>query len=248
MMMDNNNRQVIVDRIKKLLGLAADNAAHDGEIENAMEAANRLIRDYQVEQTELDAASPERDETYGKVFAPFTTVNSTPWMGQLAQAVAMSVGSVQCYRCSGSVTSGTFGRPEVRAGVQFYGPEADVMLAKAIFDEWLQTIATIAYGRYGGIARGDGRNYCLGFASALMQIARTLYRPSPELGTAIVPVAQALEVKRAKGSEWLRSTGVRLRTGGTYTGVTNHNAFAAGRSDGANSGFGRAHRTRALGA
>lgn len=246
MMMD-NNRQVIVDRIKKLLGLAADNAAHNGEIENAMEAASRLIRDYQVEQSELDAASPEREESYGDTFAPFTTANSTPWMGALAQAVAMSVGSVQCYRCHAAVTSGAFGKPESRAGVKFYGPEADVMLARAIFEEWLQTIATIAYGRYGGIARGDGRNYCLGFVSALTNIAQNLYRPTPETGTAIVPVAQALEVKRVKGSEWLRSTGVRLRTGSRTTGVTNHNAYASGRSDGANSGFGRAPRTSSLG-
>lgn len=235
-----DSKQKIVDRVRKLLNLAEDGGATNGEIENAMKMASDLIAKYQIEKTELEASEEEvTEETYGKTFVDLKTRRS-PWMGFLAMAVASAVGSVGVYQGSQMIKKGVFGREEKANGYTFYGPDADVALAREVFEEWLAVIATIATGRYGSPFFGDGRAYSIGFASELSKLARDLYKPSTYSGsTDIVPVANALAVKRTKADAWLSKNGPRLsRSGGKVSlGSGSRGAYQQGQSDGRNSGF-----------
>lgn len=246
-------REKIVDRVRKLLNLAANDAAAEGEIRNAMKAASKLIAQYQIEKTELEAAAEEVESTtYAKDFASFGSSRGAPWMGVLAMAVARAVGSVQVYASREGIKKGAFDRVEVESGVVFYGPDSDVLLAKEVFAEWLLVIATISVGRYGGSFRGEGREYAIGFATSLYEIAKDLYKPKPEAlpgssSRAIVPVESALAKKREEGSAWLRSQGVNLGgVGKSYSVRSGSGAYSQGRADGRSSGFG-VSRTKSLG-
>lgn len=249
-----NARDRAVDRVRKLLNLAEGDGAADGEIRNAMKAASDLIAEYQIEQIELEAAKETAEATnYAKDFASFGTSRGAPWMGTLAIAVARAVGSVQVYASHGRVKKGAFGREEVESGVVFYGPDSDVILAKEVFAEWLLVIATISVGRYGGSFRGEGREYAIGFAASLYEIAKGLYKPKAEdalpgpTSTAIVPVEAALAKKREEASSWLRSEGVKLGSSGkSYSVRSGSGAYSQGRADGRSSGFG-VSRTKSLG-
>ncbi|MEQ1761580.1 MAG: DUF2786 domain-containing protein [Pyrinomonadaceae bacterium] len=243
-------RAKVLERVRKLLRLSENDAAADGEIRNAMEAAANLISQYQIDRVEIEKTEEPEADVYGSDFASFNAKRSSPWMGTLAMAIARAVGSVQCYSSKQSVAKGVFARPEIEAGVVFYGPEGDVALARALFGEWLHSIATITLGRYGAIFTGEGRAYAMGFASALYEIAGTLYqgpttKPLPGSSREIVPVASVLAEKRANGSSWLRSQGVKLGSAGR-TRVSTSGAYSEGRADGKASGFG-VTRTRTLG-
>lgn len=238
-------RERAVDRVRKLLNLARGDGAADGEIRNAMAAATDLIARYQIEQVELEAEAGVATN-YTKDFASFGASRGAPWMDTLAMAVAKAVGSVQVYSSHGRVKKGAFGREEVESGVVFYGPDSDVLLAKDVFAEWLLVIATISVGRYGGSFRGEGREYAIGFATSLYEIARDLYKPKPE-ARAIVPVEAALAKKREEASSWLRSQGVNLGSSGkSYSVRSGSGAYSQGRADGRSSGFG-VSRTKSLG-
>lgn len=253
-------RAKVLGTVRKLLNLAEGDGAADLEIQNAMNAAARLIAQHQIEQYELEAEEQTPEETrYARDFASFNTKRAAPWMGVLGMAIARAVGSVQCYGEKKAVPKGAFGRVEVEAGIVFYGPDSDVLLAKDLFAEWLSTVATLALGRYGGFFTGPGREYAYGFASALYEIGKNLYKPeaaslpgasAPGAAPASSPytlarVEATLVKKKVEASAWLRSQGVRLGKGSRPT-VNFSGAYAQGRADGRNAGFG-VTRTKALG-
>lgn len=249
-----NARDRAVDRVRKLLNLAKGDGAAEGEIRNAMKAASDLIAEYQIEQIELEAAKETVETTnYAKDFTSFGVSRGAPWMSTLANAVALAVGSVQVYVSREPVKKGVFGREEIESGVVFYGPDSEVILAKEIFQEWLLVIATISVGRYGGSFRGEGREYAIGFATSLYEIAKDLYKHKAEAAlpgatsTAIIPVEAALARKREEASSWLRSQGIILEKSERYCSIrSGSEAYSQGRSDGRSSGFG-VSRTKSLG-
>lgn len=247
-------REKIVDRVRKLLNLAANDAAAEGEIRNAMKAASRLIAEYQIEQTELEASGESADPTYKQGFQSYGVSRPASWMGTLAMAVAKAVGSVGVYRTSRSVRKGAFGREASEAGVEFYGIDADVDLARDVLNEWLIVIATMVAGKYGGGGfQGDGLAYARGFANALYNIAADIYKDKalppctdPQQSTSIVPVVAALAKKRAEADAWLKEQGIRLGKVRSTSYSTASSAYSQGYADGRRSGFG-VSRTKALG-
>lgn len=241
------NKDKIIERVRKLLNLAQDDGAADGEITTAMRMANDLIAQYQIDKMELEAETDAVEEEYGKGFTGAGgDQRRQAWMDVLAGAIAKAVGSIGVYTSHDKLKSGTFGKEAYVPGYVFYGPESDVALAIELFNEWCSVIGTIATGRYGSPVRGAGRSYAIGFASALSGIANQLYSPtSTERG--IVPVAGILAVKREKAAVWLESTtGLKIRKRGRTIKVNdNRGAYSQGRADGAKSGFG-VSRTKSL--
>ena len=145
---------------------------------------------------------------------------------------------------------GKNGRPKKAAGVTFYGIAEEVELAIDLFNELRTTIAAMSKLRFGGVYRGDGREYCEGFVGGLFtkikqEEKRRLEDATRDGGRALVLVQKAGElvaIKQDAAKDWLAKTHkIRLRKQSFSSGATHHNADARsqGRSDG------KAHNTSA---
>ena len=253
--------ETIKARVRKLLDLAGDGGAFDGEITAAMQAAERLMNEYHLERADCEAQSQERGasptaDTFDRVQVTSRGKTFSTWEGVLASAIADLVGTVRVYRSSASVGEGLFGKPSVRPVAVFFGPDDDARLAGELFAEWQVAIATLAYGKYGACMRGDGGQYAYGFACALALKAGETVRARQAITTAATTALAlvcggtlaALHAQtRDKATAWLAAQGVRLGSrGGSAHGPRggSHDAYSAGRSDGARAEFGAKRQAR----
>lgn len=223
----------IKDRIRKLLNLAADDGAAEGEIDNALRAARRLMLDHQlseddVTQPEEDWRTPDEiaaDTEYGTAKSWGDAASAPTWKGTLASAVAKFVGTVQVYRDNTQqcrLPSGIV-RFDGRSvtGWVFYGPADDCQFAVELHAELMLTCAASAKLKYGGgLVSGAGRDYCDGFAAGLyekMQDAEkaieheravNLVAPASDqkacTALAVVRATDIIEAKRDYAKDWLK--------------------------------------------
>lgn len=250
-------RDKIKSRIRKLLNLAGDNAAFEGEITNAMQAAEALMEAHQLSRAEVMAAAtaagpagaPPVAPPMDRTWSPCYGVNFSGWEVTLANAIAKLVGTVQFYTAKKTREFGAFATSKMAAHAVWYGPAEDAALAAELFGEWVYVVATMAVGKYGGCFRGNGAQYADGFASALLSkaFANAIARRAIVTAgtTALVRVGDnkslaALQTQtREDSSRWLeKSCGVKLRSGGTRGGYSGSGeAYAHGRNDGNRADF-----------
>ena len=267
--------QAIKDRIRALLNLARDDAAAEGEINNALKFARRLMMRHNLSEDDLSRDPHEQaaDMEYrdGRAYSEGKSLSA--WECILAWAVAGLVGSVKWYHERGPrevrlndgirVLFGKDGKPREATPVVFYGPGDDVSDACNLFDEWREVIAAMARLRWGTALRKEGRDYAMGFTRALYQKVMEITKSERLISTNQQAVAllgegctammihRKLDLQQAqqqKAEQWLRNErGIRLgRSGGARSGARNGNAYAAGQSDGKASKFTRV-RTKRLG-
>jgi hypothetical protein len=267
--MDTNK---IKDKIKKLLNLANDDNAFDGEVDNALRFARRLMLRHNVSQEDLEeakdpheVAADAEEVEYGKTVAYTTGTRLSQWESTLSAAICELLGTVQHYRTSNEVrmtSAGTVsydkdGYAQLATGLHFYGPEEDTRDAKDLFVEWSHVIVTMARMKYGGAFKGSGREYAEGFASALYskvenikrEEKRTAELPETTRCTALMirNAGALMQAKRERASSWLRDVqGIRLRSGGSrYRNVQRDpGARAAGRSDGSRADFSHSRKKK----
>ncbi len=260
----------VKDKIRKLLNLANDAGAFDGEIDNALRFARRLMLQHNISENELNATKDPHEiaaETeYKRAQAYSEGVSLATWESQLAHAVARLIGSIGWYKSGAQdkrTEAGTIafnprtGKPTTATPVIFYGPACDVADAAEMFCEWQHVIHSMARLKFGGALRGDGAAYAQGFASALLskvdamaaqerqQIAQGT---TTSTGGALV-VRQGLALvaaKKAAAGEWLkREKGINLTTRARSGGAdTRSGAYGAGRADGSRAEFSRARALR----
>lgn len=211
----------IKNRIRKMLRLAADDGAAEGEIQTALEGAQYLLARHQLDQDEVmaegqeqpaDLRSPEeiaRDCEYGRT-ASFSTIGRAPqWQDWLASAVAKFLGTVQTYKAPDSrYTKPTGivandGKP-VTSWV-FYGPCDDCEFARDLHQELMLACAATAKLKFGGgIVKGPARDYCDGFAMGLyrkIEESQKAMETDPlRISSATAPQSTALTVIDLKRS------------------------------------------------
>lgn len=247
----------IIERVRKLLALAGDDGATDGEIQNAMQHAQRLMGEHHL--TEQDLAHEPQDD-YSKVdnaaygrYSAFVGKMAFSWELFLANFVESFVG-VPCYienevrqvRKNGFCIFDDDG-PRYGKAIVFYGVAEDAMMAVELYDELRILIATMATGRWGGCYRGDGAAYAEGFVSGLRSRLNESRRTEKEQAriaastssTALVLVERRDELvkyKSDKANDWLKkTTGWKLRKGGRRNGSSgSHEARTEGVRDGRN--------------
>lgn len=230
----------IKDRIRKLLNVAADDAASNGEIENAVVAARNMMIAYQLEEAECTLESDAPTEQ-GQTPASTIGTKITRWEAWLAIVVCDLIGGVQTYQNvdNNRPTQIVGGKVKSFGSFMFYGATLEADLAAETYRELSTTIATMAKLRFGGWFRGDGANYALGFVSGLaLQIRRAdNLAQKDETGNALVVQALAIiEAKKETGSAWLvKSKGIKLgKSGGSRSGsrTGSKDSYNAGRADG----------------
>lgn len=212
-------------RIRKLLNLARDGGASEGEVENAMKFAQQLMDEYHL--SEADCA-PE-DLSYGQ-HGVYCQSNLTPWEQALAWAIVKTVGSV------GWLTEG---RKRVfddernayatKTKITFYGPSQDLSLVIEMWNTMRFTIMTMAYAKHGAVYRGAGRSYCMGFANALYDMAKA-HEQKDRSNECTAIVLKKSELAK----QWFeKERGTKLRNYKTATyGARHDDAYVDGYADG----------------
>lgn len=255
------NLEAVKERCRKLLNLAKDNAATEGEINNAIRFVNDLMAKHHLSEDDLQTFDERKENVEsmkcksGKVY----TCNGKrfyAWEGHLAMAVVEIIGSVGVYidqnrtyqrTRHGTIVLDAYGEEKYSKTLVFYGPEEDVEIAVELYYELRDTCMTMARLKYGKIFHTDGRNYCQGFASGVSTSAKENQRKNKEIAesqarimgesTALVLIDKRNELvtaKRKRAEKWLRSeTGVIVHKRKTTGGyITDRDAYANGFADG----------------
>lgn len=241
----------VKSRIRKLLNLAADDAQADGEISAAMKLAEQAMVKYQLELADIEADDTQETpaESIDRVFAKCRTSRLTQWESKLASAIVELVGSIKWYQAMQQVQTGAFQKTR-QSVVCFYGPAEDVRIASELFAEFIDVIATMACGKFGGCIKGQGATYAYGFASALKEKA---YAASQERARIITPsttaivkrsegsLADVLVAKKERASQWLAESGIKLSNTSSSRGYNwnsnTRSAYDCGKQDGSRSDF-----------
>lgn len=238
------NRDAVKSKIRKLLGLANDPNAAEGEIENALRFSERLMAQHQIDQGELDQheARPAKS-MMANDRAWLKSSRAAFWQGQLSMVVCRAVGTVQTYQDyneaklgpGGTVAFNENGEPDLTkyAGFRFYGPAADVSLAVEMFAALSETISAMGVLRYGSCVRGSGRNYCEGFVSGLRDSLMQQQAGRDSHSKALV-LARTDVVKR-EATKWLQEEhGIKTYSKSSGGGASSYDgkAFGSGAADG----------------
>ena len=261
-------------KIRKLLNLADDDSAADGEIDNALKFARKLMLKHSIDEEDVRTAEEAyaaldgfnvSDVEYGTAAADTTKRNLSAWESMLTQVICDLVGTVKCYSTKSTRTAyGTVrldknGRWLDHSQIVFYGPDEDARDAAELFREWSETIMAMGVLKYGGSHRGNGRSYCGGFADGMYRKVRAQLETEREdvarlhngaTSTALVVLQNSLEIQRQKrdhAKDWLRTEkGIKLSSrGGSRSGYGD--GYSTGYADGQRANPSRTTRPKLAG-
>ena len=251
------NEAEIKDRIRKLLNVAKDDAATDGEIDNALRFAKAMMDRHHLDESDLieepedqwrAIEAADRDRVFTSIGGCFHA-----WESYLATFCAEFVGGVGVYRDPdksriargprGIVIFNEQDEPYKAVRFCFYGIAEDALMAAELFHELWLTIRSMARLRWGGSYKKDGGYYAQGFVMGLhgkLKISRAEQKKlagSAGDSRALILIARRadlVERKKTSATEWLaRTTGIKLRRGGSTSGANgSHLAWSEGYEDG----------------
>lgn len=226
----------VKDRIRKLLNVAENDAASQGEIDNAVRAARNMMHAYNLQEDDCKLKDEVPDRK-GTSTGSTNGAKVTLWQVRLSQVVCDLVGGVACYQNNGGKSRVVAGRYKTFGCFTFYGREDLAILAAQTYEELCSTIATMGKLKFGGWARTEGAVYCEGFVQGLRDQIKEADRlaQQTETGTALVVKSTALiEQQRKDARQWLATEkGIKLVKGSRRTGGSGSTStFDQGRKDG----------------
>ena len=261
------------DRIRKLLNLAHDDSAAEGEIDNALRFARKLMLMHNL--TEDDVAQVEAGATidphevaakadFTRHFMYTDSGRAPRWYGYVAQTICELVGTVGIYGAGrmakrtdhGTLDYGDDGKVQEVVTFAFFGPIVDVVEAKAMTQEWIEVITAMARLKYGGATQGSGRSYCIGFAKGLAEKVaeikrgeqRQLRAPEASRSTDLMVLSNQLAIHDAmkeRGLQYLKQEhDITLRKRKHRSRNMDHNAMNAGKADGRRADLSRNRQSR----
>lgn len=255
------NKDRIVDKVRKLLNIAGNEAAAQGEIEAAMLQVQRLMEKHHI--SEEDLAKEPSVMYHDLENAPMNRVycvvgkKMAMWEKTLGSFVAQLVG-VECYldlnknnvvRKFGIVQLDDAGNVKIGQAMVFFGVAEDTAIAETIYNELRVLIYTMARSLYGNPYGGSGASYGEGFVSGLSSKRRKaiedernaakarLEHTSDSTGLILIERRQDLVVRKQElAKRWLeKEKGIKLRqrkTGCTGARDFDHTASSRGYADG----------------
>jgi len=169
----------MIDKIAKLLTLAADNA-NVHEAGAALMAARRLMREHQISESQVQAHIERADMGSRKTPGFFTSV----WETRLAAFVQWYIGTVCIIRTK---------RPgKRRKSFEWFGRSADIEWADMLFCKLHASICWQCEKAGWSTTIEDGRSFALGFVSGLWESTGDNKDPEP----------QAIVLAHAKAKEY----------------------------------------------
>ena len=250
--------QRVRETIQKMLRLAEDPAAQQGEIDNAMRFVNKLMAEHQLTQEDIELGKTDEKvldlekKEMGRQFAMFGSNKRCEWEFSAASFACHVVGGVKYYigpeqiwrdPATGAVKLKYNGKPNTKPTAAFYGIAEDVELARQVFLELIMTISALAKLKWGGIYRGPGREYCEGFMEGMwsnyyadMAKQKQLAKTSSSTALVAIDSRNAIVTKKLELAKHFAKNGLglKLRAGAAFSRGKQENseARAEGKSDG----------------
>jgi len=256
------NDNKIREKLAKMLALASDGNATQGEIENALAMATQMMVKYNLTRDDIDMtqADPIKNIKYSKNQAYTLSPKLYSWEGSLAVFISKFIGTVDCYvqkgkypkRINGFQQFDSDGNPIHSCMITFYGVEDDCEIATSLYHELQKAIQMAALVRYGAWAKGDGGVYCEGFVQGLkdsnIREIQKLKNCDAQTNSLILLSEKTQLAIRNEAKNWLRqNTNVCLRAGQRTTGSSgSHSARAEGRADGSRYSVEKGQATRKI--
>jgi len=228
-------------RIRKLLNLAENDAATEGEVANAVAFAQRLMAEHHLSEHEV------RQDCQPNAHAVMADLEKlASWERTLGSFVAKLIGSVGVYlngtvrvrTAAGTLLYDSKGQPVERGSVKFYGEAEEVRLACQLYTDLGLTIAAMARLQFGGVFRGEGRSYADGFVAGLYTKLSTAEKLAAGDNKALALRCTAIvQAKKQHAAAWLKGQGVKLGSASRSGGREHHRgAYEQGKQDGAAQG------------
>lgn len=235
-------KEQVIEQIRKLMNYARDGSASEGEVENALGHAKRLMSKFDVEEHEIlpksESAQKAAYESIIELDAYDRAGGINPWDRSLLNALCQMFDTrmytqSRYYRRNPDGTIGEefrdrHGKWQDREFAVVYGLPRDVEVTIALYRELLPTMRTMLRFRYPRDWRKLEGSYCEGFVDRIYTRAREAksYAKHSET-TAIVLVKDQLVARYAEEKLNLRS-----RRGGGGRREIDGGAYAAGSTDG----------------
>ena len=216
----------IINRIKKMLALANDLAASEGERDNALRMAYNLMAKYNLDIAQVEAHGKKSEE-------PRINFQNDSWSWLWAKHVNQIVGRLFfCKYYFGRSINGT------QCEHHFIGRESNAMTAAVMADYIVNSI--LKEGRKIGKQNTSPitRSFCVG---AMHQLSRRVdqiiaekekeLQGSATPGTALV-LASFYKSEQSENERWIAEHVGNLKTGKARASKVNGDAYAAGREFG----------------
>lgn len=217
----------IIDRVKKMMALANDAGATEGERDNALRMSYNLLAKYNLSMSQVDAHSGIKEEGRESQKAKFVVY---PW----ARQIAGLVGSL--FFCNYYFMRHGTGK---QADHVFIGKESNVATAQYMAEFVVKSVTREAARLYGSVISPEGRCFAIGVVNQLRariaEIKETHNQENNKVqtGTALMLV-NLQKSEHTANALWLEEQGVKLRTSASrQKGVTDSDAFHAGKDFGA---------------
>lgn len=232
------------DLVRKLLATAGDDAATEGEIDNALAMARRIMLKHNFGEGDIpkephELARELENTKYDQKACYSFSQGLTEWEISLIWAICELMGTVKWYiggkhvekrTRAGVIQRNKDGSPKLATLYYLYGPDRDVAEAVELIYEWQEITVAMSRMKYGGFVRGAGRSYANGFCMALHSKVKNLRKEetqqaaipgpqdAPRSSTALILVQsnELMRMRKERASEWLeRECGIKLGKGGS---------------------------------
>lgn len=218
----------ILARVRKMLALAGNEGATEGERDNALRMAHATLAKHNLELAEVEAAGKPQTEKRDIVKREYY---GRPWARTASRAIAD-----MCF-CFYLITPAKQASQCVN---WFIGRESNAISAAELAEWVVRSIWKEAQFRARSL--GEGNEYARNFASAAtaavaarceaLKKAATATSTESAPGTALV-LANHYQVERVKNQEHLASEGIKLRNiASTRKALNNAHALNSGREYG----------------
>lgn len=225
--MDNAVENKILNRIKKMLALANNGAATEGERDAALQQSYSLLAKYNLTMAQVEQHDQTPEE---KRLAEKATFPVYPWARQIANQVA------DLFFCKYYFMRLGVGKQATHV---FIGKESNAATAQYMAEFVVRSVMREAAKMYGSAIAPDARNFAVGVVNKLYERIREIkasFNKQEEpttTGTAIV-LASLYKTEAEANAKWLEELGVKLKASANrQKGVTDSDAYRAGRDFGA---------------
>lgn len=229
----------IKERVAKLLAVVANEASTDGEKANAMEMANNIMREYNLEREDIEDGKVKED--FNKVHVNTVFTRMMPWESTLSVFVMDKImKGVFCYTSSIGKQRGITGSVG-QAIVVFVGNGPDAEMAAETYKHLRQILLSNCQSKYGTPVRGSGRDYSVGFVNGLFKAAKQ----AEELEAGNQEVSRALirtDMLKASAQNWMTTEhGMNFVSRSNRTNLNDRDAYDRGVQDGLNADRSKRH-------
>jgi len=221
----------VLSRVKKMMTLANDAAASEGERDNALRMAHATLAKYNLTMAQADASGVKSEETR---LQDGVELREHPWMRTVASAVA------KLFFCHFFYTNHGGNRYKYT----FIGKESNVYTAQEMLKYIIKSIDSEGKRwakKYAGNASGsDWRSFCKGAAHKVyyrcVELQEAAERTPAAPGTALV-LASVYESERQANLAYLAAAGIRLKIGASRQRSARGAGFSAGQDFGGKIGL-----------